>query len=119
MKTLAEATLWTALILYLLYKTNAVYAYLSTPLLSWLNPITKVKNYKKIGMDGFSYSDYMTAYHNNFWVKLLSCRYCFGLWLAVGVSFLLKIPEGIPITYIGGQTVCTVFDWIERKMNDE
>lgn len=116
------ATLWTALVLYLLYKTDAVFSYLSAPPLSWLSPVTKVKhylNFRKTGVEGFSYSDYMSSYHNNLIVKMLSCRYCFGLWLSLGLSWCMSGIETLPIVYLGGQSLCTAFDWVERKLNDE
>ena len=118
METLTT-TLWTALVLYLLYKTDAVYSYLGSSLLSWLNPITKVKKYKEVMQHGMTYSEFMSTYHNNLLVKLLSCRYCFGLWLALGMCSLTGSVEALPIAYFGGQTICTLFDWLERKMNDE
>ena len=113
------ASLWTALSLYVMYKTSAVYSYLSLPIFSWLDRVTKVKSYKaqheKLGT---SYSDFMSTYHNNFLVKLLSCRYCFGLWLSFGVCYCLSMIQSLPAVYFGGQALCTIFDCFERKIND-
>lgn len=113
------STLWTALALYLLYNTNAVYSYLASPILSWLNPITKIKQYTKDSMEGVSYSEYMQFYHNNFVVKLLTCRYCFGIWISLFVSVLTENLAALPIIYFGSQLVCTLFNFLERKLNDE
>jgi hypothetical protein len=114
------ATLWTALVLYLMYKTNAVYSYLSWGLLSWLNPITKIANYKKTFLPlGMSYSDYMLTEHGNFLVKMLSCRYCFGFWLSLAASLAINEPESLALVYFGSQFVCSAFDWMERVLNNE
>lgn len=112
------ATLWTALTLYLLYKTDVVFSYLSSPLLSWLNPITKVKQITK-EFDGMSYSEFMCHYHNNFLVKMISCRYCFGFWVALAAALAIGKIEATPITYFGGQLLCTAFDFCERKLHNE
>ena len=111
----------TALVLYLLYKTDAVFSYLSSPMLAWLNPITKIKEFKKQfgASDGqISYSDFMLGYHSNFFIKTISCRYCFGVWLALAASLMSGTIKTMPIVYFGGQLLCTTFDWIERKLND-
>lgn len=121
------ATLSTALVLYLLYKTDAVYSYLSSPLLSWLDHLTKMRKYNEVFKPlGLTYSEYMMTEHGNFLVKMLSCRYCLGLWLAAAASIFAvghqdvgSLAVCIPTTYFGGQTLCSLFDWCERKMNDD
>lgn len=114
------ATLWTALVLYLMYKTNAVYSYLSSSFLSWLNPITKINEYKEKFLPiGMSYSDFMLTNHGNFLVKMVSCRYCFGIWISLAASFIINQPESLPTIYFMSQLCCSIFDWIERTVNNE
>jgi hypothetical protein len=115
------ATIWTALVLYLLYETSAVFSYFNSALLRPLSFLTRIKQYSlanKAGWEG-SYSDYMETYHSGFWVSLFSCRYCFGFWLALLFSLALCGALALPIVYFGSQLICSGFkalnDWMVNR----
>lgn len=112
------ATIWTALALFLLYETNAVFSYLNTPLLRPLNFLTRIKKYNEIRKSGcgLSYCDYMLTTHENFFVKLFSCRYCFGFWLAMGFSLAIDKPFWTPAVYFGSQLICSGFNKLNNWM---
>lgn len=108
------ATIWTALVLFLFYETSAVFSYLK--MLKPLNFLTKIRNYLEARSNGFdaSYSDYMTTYHDGFWVRLFACRYCFGFWIALLFSLVVASLWAMPIAYFGGHLICSGF----KVMND-
>lgn len=108
------ATIWTALVLFLLYETSAVFSYLK--MLRPLNFLTKIKEYLEARSNGFdaSYSDYMTTYHDGFWVRMFACRYCFGFWIALLFSAVVASLWAMPIAYFGGHLLCSGF----KLMND-
>ena len=112
------ATIWTALALFLLYETSAVFSYLSLPFMRPLNFLTKVKEYDDFQKKGctLSYSDYMAMAHGNFFEKLFSCRYCFGFWLALSASFAVDKPLWTPAVYFGGQLICSCFNKVNNWM---
>jgi hypothetical protein len=118
MDIIAIQTFWSGLVLYILYETSAVYSYISSWPMKLFNRLTKVRQYKKTN-DGMSYSDWMSIHHeNSFLIKLLSCRYCFGVWTSFGICMTTNSPENIPIVYFGGQLICSIFALIERKIKN-
>jgi hypothetical protein len=120
MQTLAIQALWLGFILYLLYETSAVYSYISSWPMRLFKRWSKIHQYEKTAADSISYCDWMLSQHNkSFLVKLLSCRYCFGVWMALGICMITNSPENIPIVYFGGQLICSLFAFAERKMRDE
>lgn len=112
------ATIWTALALFLLYETSAVFSYLSLSALRPLNFLTKIKEFNEFQKQSYEtvYSDYMQTYHGGFFVRLVSCRYCLGFWLALGFSCLTGKPEWTPVTYFGGQLLCSGFKRLNEWM---
>lgn len=117
METTALQTLWLGLMLYVLYETSAVYSYISSRPMRLFKWWTKIHLYDS--RDGLSYSDWLTSkYPKSFLYKLLSCRYCFGLWLAFGICMTTNSPEETPIVYFLGQSICSLFNLSERMMRD-
>jgi hypothetical protein len=112
------ATIWTALALFLLYETSAVFSYLSLPVLKPLNYFTKIDEYKNALKNGYSvqYSEYMETKYSGFFVKLFSCRYCFGFWLALISSYIIGEIFWLPAVYFGGQLICSGFKKVNNWM---
>lgn len=110
------ATLWTALALFILYETSAVFSYLSLPILRPLNFLTKMKQFKEVYKKSVAieYSDYMQAYHSNFLVKLFACRYCFGAWISLASALVIEKPVWLPAVYFGSHLLCSGF----KRIND-
>ena len=119
------ATIWTALALFILYETSAVFSYLNSLVMRPLNFLTRVRQYNQIRSSGtdISYSEYMNYSHDNFFVKLFSCRHCFGLWLAFFASLAIDKPFWLPVVYFGGHFICSFFkamsEWMEWVVNHD
>ena len=115
-------TLWAALVLYIMYSTDAVYSYLSSPLLRWLSPLTKVKDYRRFleknSSVPVSYADYMKAHYNGFFMNMLTCRVCFGLWVAIIVGAATDTLTMTPAIYFGSIAVQTFMDAVVRGWDE-
>ena len=82
MMQLLKAISWVTGSLFVLYNTTAVYEYLRvfTP-----NFISKMREYdadRKYN-PSMSYKLYMMINHDSFFIRLLTCYYCFGAWLSL------------------------------------
>jgi hypothetical protein len=109
------ASLWVALVLYLVYETSVVYSYLSR--LPFLNFITHIKEYESERKDNWSlsYSLFMQLNHGGFLLDLLMCRYCLGFWLALGASYFCGVQYVAPI-YFMSQLEYSVFRATEKTL---
>jgi len=118
MMNILVATSWTALVLFILFETSAVFSYLS--LLKPLNFLTKIREYRQeMGSNPtVSYAEYMNVHHGGFWVRMLSCRYCVGVWLALLFSVAMGSLFALPIVYFGGQLICSLFKVIDYLVNN-
>jgi len=113
----ALQSIWLGFVLYVLYETSAVYSYISSQPMRIFKRWTKIHLYNS--SSGFSYSDWLLfKYPNSFLYKLLSCRYCFGVWLSLGICMTTNNFNMIPIVYLLGQFICSLFTLSERKMRD-
>lgn len=92
---------WVAASLFVCYNTNAVYEYLK--LLPIPNRITKIKDYLAESKWGFqnSYKVYMMANHDSFLIRMMTCYYCFGVWLSLAFSAYFSCLEWLPVVYLG------------------
>lgn len=83
-------------ILLIWLRTNAVYEYLG-----WL-PIPLFKNYKNMNTLGMrpNLVTYITGLHSNFFIRLIICPKCVGIWISVLCCF--NHLTLIPVAYIGG-----------------
>jgi hypothetical protein len=111
------SVLWVAMILFILYDTDAVYAYLKR--MSFLNRFTHIEEYKGLWEDnGVSYSFFLQTQKPSFLSDLCSCRYCLGFWIALAFAPLSGIME-VPITYLGSQLTYSIFttleNWLKTK----
>lgn len=107
--------LWVMFVLYLLYGTNMVYAYLSR--MPILDRWTHIKQYKQFHRLAIPYSTFMESDHPSFLVNLFSCRYCLGVWLSLIPSALVGW-EWLPMVYFGSQLGCSVFMWVQNWFAD-
>ena len=94
------AMLWVGVLLFILYETSAVYEY-SRFLPEW---ITKKREYKReLEFNSqMSYGTFMRIQYDSFLIRWLSCPYCFGMALSIGMTLLFSSWQFIPITYFGG-----------------
>jgi len=110
------SSLWVAMVLYFLYETTVVYSYLKR--LPFLNYFTKIKEYEKARQDNWTlpYSLFMQTDYGGFWIELLTCRYCFGFWLA-GISSYFCGLSALPAVYFLSQLGFSAFNAIEKILN--
>jgi hypothetical protein len=95
------AMLWVSMALFVLYETSAVYEYMR--FLKIPNFISKMKDYtKELEFNKMSYGEYYRIFHDSFFVRWLTCPYCFGMALSIGFTLLFSNWQAIPITYLGG-----------------
>ena len=109
------ASLWVAMCLYLLYETSVVYSYLSK--IPFINFITHMKEYQAERKDNWSlsYSLFMQLNHGGFLLDLLMCRYCLGVWLALGASYFCGVQYVAQI-YFMSQLEYSVFRATEKTL---
>ena len=101
----AFASLWTAMVLFVLYDTSAVYHYLR--LLPFLNFVSRMRDYESRPEYErcLTYSDFMLSKHPSFLVELSSCRYCMGFWLSVVATGLVGDWEWLPLVFFLSQLI--------------
>jgi hypothetical protein len=111
------ASVWVAVILFLLYETSVVYSYLKR--LRFLNFITLIKEYdqdlRKGNWTG-SYSSFMQYYREGFFTDLFTCRYCVGAWAAIGASYFCGF-EYTPLVYMASQLEYSGFKVLEKYLS--
>lgn len=111
------AIAWTAFSLWILYGTSAVYEYGSrVPLVRVYMRIYEYLQYKQHDPQ-LQYSDFMLTQYPGFWVKLASCPFCSGAWIAAGVSVAFGCVWYTPVVYGGGLVSFLLFRWITKWMN--
>lgn len=109
------STLWVTMALYFVYETSVVYSYLKKlPFCNWLTHIKEYESELKWN-PSFSYTLYMELNHGGFFMDLVTCRYCFGFWMALGASIPCGI-ENLPIIYLLSQTGYSIFRASEKKL---
>ena len=105
-----------ALILVIWFKTDAFLEYCR---LFHLNSISFYKDFdtKQVEDASLTYHIYLRRYHNCFFVRLITCPICLGIWLGIlaGVitfGFLLLIVNilSIPFYIVGGIVIFGIID---------
>jgi hypothetical protein len=109
------AILWVMFVLYILYGTNSVYSYLE--MLPFLDRWTQIKRYKQFYQFSLPYSAFMLTDSRSFLVRLVSCRYCLGVWLSLVPSAIVGW-DWLPLIYFGSQLGCSCFMWVESKFSN-
>jgi hypothetical protein len=112
------STLWIAMILFVLYDTDAAYAYLKR--MPFLNRLTHIEEYKKGFWEenGVSYSLFLQTQKPSFLSDLCSCRYCLGFWIALAFCPISGIMN-VPITYLGSQLIYSIFTTLENWLKSK
>lgn len=115
-----NATLWLSLMVYVLYHTGAVVAYLDTPVAKIFNRFSRIVAYRESLANGcdLSYSEYMQTVCDNFVVRLLACKYCFAFWMALATAAATRTLVWLPVVYFGGIAIADFFYYLNRKLNN-
>lgn len=105
------AMAWTAFTLWILYGTDAVYEYGSRiPVVRRLMRVQEYRDFRQHD-HGLKYSDFVLTRHSGFWVRLLSCPLCFGVWVSVGISAAFGCLPELPAVYGSGLLGYFLFSW--------
>jgi len=94
------AMMWVAMVLFVVYETSAVYEY-SKFLPEWISRKREYKHELEFNPQ-MSYGTFMRIHHDSFLIRWLSCPYCFGMAVSIGLTLLFSNWQMIPITYLGG-----------------
>jgi len=80
-------------ILTIWFKTDAFVEYL------WFLPCNRVYKIWQDKNPDLEFTEFLTMRYNNFFTRLISCQYCIGFWLSLGIS-LYTHPINAPIIYV-------------------
>jgi len=98
--------LWVVFLLWLLYRTNAVYEYIiCNRFLFWISkPITMFGSleYNIRHVLELTYTEFLLEYNNTFLIRLFSCPFCFGVWIAIPLCWWFGCLVWFPVVYLGG-----------------
>lgn len=113
-----SASLWTALILFVLFDTNAVYHYVR--IMPFVNRMTRMKEYSSRPPYELqlSYSEFMQSYHPSFLVELFSCRYCMGVWISTAATGVVGDWEWLPAIFFASQAFQAGFKALDRMLSE-
>ena len=114
----AIAMYWTAFVLWIGFKTSAVYEYLR--LIPMCEGITHTKQYQQFKKADplLTYSEFMGTRYNSFIVRMCSCSACIGVWIAFVACWTLNCFHNLPIVYGGGLILYLVFSWLIKRLTD-
>lgn len=104
------SVLWVAMVLFLLYETDAVYKYLRLFRRVLPERLSRMLEYDyyEYAKNGVSYSAFLQMCHPSFLLDLVMCRYCLGLWLALATAPICGILW-TPVVYLGSQLTYSTF----------
>jgi|APCry1669189883_1035261.scaffolds.fasta_scaffold01302_6 hypothetical protein len=84
---------WSVFILFIWFKTDAFTQYFS-----FLKPVKRYKEYRKINCD-ITFTEYLLLKYPNFFSKLISCDVCLLFWIIIFVSHIFGFSY-FPFSYI-------------------
>lgn len=117
-----KAMMWVGTVLYVIFQTSAVYEYLKVlPLPEFIKKMKQYEAERKYDF-GLSYKIYYITRHDSFFTRLITCPYCLGAWVSLGVCYLFSCLEWFPVVYLGGlstyYTATLLFKKFEKAEND-
>ena len=98
-----------AMLLLIFFRTDGYVEYCR---LLRLNFISFYKDFDAKHKEDFSltYIKYLRQYHNNFFVRLVTCPVCLSVWIGIVLSILFMHFFILPINIIGGLLLFTIVD---------
>jgi hypothetical protein len=69
-----------------------------------LNIISNYKDYeeKRKNDASLNYIKYLRQYHNNFFIRLITCPICVSIWISIIMTIIVGHGVAFPISFFGG-----------------
>lgn len=113
------AICWTAFVLWIVFKTSAVYEYLR--LLPFCDRFTRIKEYGEFRKHDMTmgYGEFMYAKCPSFFVRMCRCPFCVGVWVAFAGCIVFDCFSLLPAVYGTAFILYFVFSWTVKRLKDE
>ena len=113
------AMYWTAFVLWIGFKTSAVYEYLRLlPFCERLFHTREYAEFRKHDMT-LGYGEFLSMKYPSFFVRMCGCPFCIGVWIAFAGCWAFGCFSHMPAVYGGGLLSYLLFAWAINNLSHE